>query len=275
MKLFLLLERETGRKLGAFDRQIPKIEVWMDLETENRIAAILMKEAAELRRQAAEEGALAYLRKPTVRTRPNSRFLTATVLGVQQSNKAVEMSEMWRVRQKERGLDNRLKRSVDENDGLGKHEDIGHPGDGGGGHDSNCDDAGHPNSSRGAAHKNHRGRDDPGGEGFGDEEMEEFLNSRIKRGRGTVGSRMDETGPYLPSSSLEDAENHSSCPEVRQRRVVYGPEKPPDKTRRGASSKHSQKDEKKDKTSLRRNYTSDGKFSSKKPKDKRGKRRKD
>lgn len=56
----------------------------MDLETENRIAAILMKEAAELRRQAEKEGVLSYLQKPNVRGRPNSRFLTATVLGVQQ-----------------------------------------------------------------------------------------------------------------------------------------------------------------------------------------------
>lgn len=56
----------------------------MDLETENRLAAILMKEAAELRRQSEREGVLAYLRKPDVRTRPNSRFLTATVRGVQQ-----------------------------------------------------------------------------------------------------------------------------------------------------------------------------------------------
>lgn len=56
----------------------------MDLETENRLAAILMREAAELRRQSAREGVLAYLRKPDVRTRPNSRFLTATVRGVQQ-----------------------------------------------------------------------------------------------------------------------------------------------------------------------------------------------
>lgn len=56
----------------------------MDLETENRIAAILLKEAAELRREAQKEGALAYLREPTVRSRPNSRFLTATVRGVQQ-----------------------------------------------------------------------------------------------------------------------------------------------------------------------------------------------
>lgn len=56
----------------------------MDLETENRIASILLKEAAELRRQAESEGALSYLHRPNVRGRPNSRFLTATVLGVQQ-----------------------------------------------------------------------------------------------------------------------------------------------------------------------------------------------
>ena len=56
----------------------------MDLEMENRIAAILMKEAAELRRQAEKEGVHVYLQKPNVRFRPNSRFLTATVLGVQQ-----------------------------------------------------------------------------------------------------------------------------------------------------------------------------------------------
>lgn len=56
----------------------------MDLETENKLAAILMREAAELRRQAEKEGTLAYLRQPNVRNRPNSRFLTATVRGVQQ-----------------------------------------------------------------------------------------------------------------------------------------------------------------------------------------------
>ncbi|MED6202349.1 hypothetical protein PIB30_104454, partial [Stylosanthes scabra] len=56
----------------------------MDLETENRLAAMLMREAAELQRQSEQEGVLAYLRKPNVRTRPNSRFLTATVRGVQQ-----------------------------------------------------------------------------------------------------------------------------------------------------------------------------------------------
>ena len=56
----------------------------MDLETENRMAAILMKEAAELRWQAEKEGVHVYLGKPQVRGQPNSRFLTATVLGVKQ-----------------------------------------------------------------------------------------------------------------------------------------------------------------------------------------------
>ncbi|KAL6561255.1 hypothetical protein OROMI_016856 [Orobanche minor] len=56
----------------------------MDLETENRIAALLRKEAVELRRQAQSEGSLAYLRQPIVTSRPNSRFLTAIVRGVQQ-----------------------------------------------------------------------------------------------------------------------------------------------------------------------------------------------
>ena len=58
----------------------------MDLETENRIASVLLREAAELRRRAERDGVRAYLEKPIVRHRPNSRFLTATVLGVQQCN---------------------------------------------------------------------------------------------------------------------------------------------------------------------------------------------
>ncbi|RZC16441.1 hypothetical protein D0Y65_009632, partial [Glycine soja] len=73
----------------------------MDLETENRLAAMLMREVAELRRQSEREGVLAYLRKPNIRTRPNSCFLIATVRGVQQANRVVEVNEMWRLRQKE------------------------------------------------------------------------------------------------------------------------------------------------------------------------------
>lgn len=62
----------------------PSLQGQMDLETENRIAAILLKEAAELRQKAEKEGVHVYLQQPKMRGRPNSRFLTATVLGVQQ-----------------------------------------------------------------------------------------------------------------------------------------------------------------------------------------------
>uniref|UniRef100_A0A7C9AUZ6 Uncharacterized protein n=1 Tax=Opuntia streptacantha TaxID=393608 RepID=A0A7C9AUZ6_OPUST len=185
----------------------------MDLETENRIAAILLKEAAELRRQAQQEGVLAYLQKPTVRGRPNSRFLTATVRGIQQANRAVEVNEMWRVRQKELELDDRLK---------GKSRDEGsHVKEGGDRETSRSiskrrDSDASCSSSRRSYEDHHSGDDD----GLKDEEIEKFLHSRAKRGRGSVGSKMDETGPYLPQSSGTQDDYETQC------RVVLGPEKP-------------------------------------------------
>lgn len=46
---------------------------------------------------------------------------------------------------------------------------------------------------------------------------------RTKRGRGAIGPRMDETGPYLPRHSGEEGPITSS--DVSNRRV-YGPERP-------------------------------------------------
>nr|XP_043618966.1 uncharacterized protein NKAPD1 isoform X2 [Erigeron canadensis]XP_043618967.1 uncharacterized protein NKAPD1 isoform X2 [Erigeron canadensis] len=188
----------------------------MDLETENRIAAILMKEAAELRRQAAKDGIDAYLRPPNVRGRPNSRFLTATVLGVQQSNRAVEVNEMWRARQKEKELDDLAKkderkrsRSYVSSDsqrsksiGIEDYERKRH---------SQC------SSSRSTASEDE----------LRDNEIEEFLHSRAKRGRGAVGSRMDETGPYLPDSKGDlVSPNDIGYRDGWDNRAILGPEKP-------------------------------------------------
>lgn len=55
----------------------------MDLNTENHLASLLLEEARRMRAEADKEGVHAYLRAPKTRARPNSRFLTATVLGVQ------------------------------------------------------------------------------------------------------------------------------------------------------------------------------------------------
>ncbi|XP_035540393.1 protein FAM133 isoform X2 [Juglans regia] len=190
----------------------------MDLETENRIAAMLMKEAADLRRQAEKEGVHAYLKQPNSRFRPNSRFLTATVLGVQQANRAVEVNEMWRARQKELELDDRCK---------GKFRNGSSDSS-----SSHIDNYGVNKSKRTLVNVNNTSascssseRVYESGSSREDEELEEFLHSRAKRGRGGVGPRMDETGPYLPPSS-DLIEDRSTNPDVWRRHVVYGPEKP-------------------------------------------------
>ncbi|KAK7412215.1 hypothetical protein VNO78_03665 [Psophocarpus tetragonolobus] len=238
----------------------------MDLETENRLAAILMREAAELQRQSQKEGVLAYLRKPNFRARPNSRFLTATVRGVQQANRAVEVNEMWRLRQKELELDKRAKeKSIDKSSKDRSHRDDNSSR--GTGRHAGIDNSTRTSSSwsnkrdneldkrvkdtskeKNSGDRSHRAKNSsrsPGRhdvvdksttsytscssreyehdlEGLKDEELEEFLHSRTKRGRGAVGPRMDETGPYLPHSDGEP----SSSLDVRERRVIYGPEKP-------------------------------------------------
>lgn len=193
----------------------------MDLETENRIAALLMKEAAELRRQAEKEGIHVYLRKPDVRGRPNSRFLTATVLGVQQANRAVEVNEMWKVRQKELELDERIqgrrdrritgsRESTDPTRSM-RHGKTSYDAS------SNCS-----SSKRGVeeCYSTDYG-------GFRDEEIEEFLHSRVKRGRGAVGSRMDETGPYPANShSASSGEVADRVWDEWENRVILGPDKP-------------------------------------------------
>ncbi|XP_028787153.1 AP-3 complex subunit delta-1-like [Neltuma alba] len=187
----------------------------MDLETENRLAALFMREAAELRQQAEKEGVLAYLRQPNKRHRPNSRFLTATVLGVQQANRAVDVNEMWRVRQKELELDKRHEgRSKDQNPGNRSHRDG-----------NSLRSAGRfaMDDNTASASCSSKGEPDHCPEGLRDEELEMFLNSRTKRGRGAIGPRMDETGPYLPRHFDEEEPITSS--DVSNRRV-YGPERP-------------------------------------------------
>ncbi|WOH14948.1 hypothetical protein DCAR_0934478 [Daucus carota subsp. sativus] len=228
----------------------------MDLQTENKIAAILMKEAAELRRQAEKDGVHAYLRQPNVRGRPNSRFLTATVLGVQQANRAVEVNEMWRIRQKEQELDSRLQRrqrdlrssdrsyrEQEMDDGL-KRKWSDQSSSGRSYRDIEVDDrqkrrrSDESSSGRSPKDKNHDGemsnrsnqRYSLSEEGLKDDEIENFLHSRVKRGRGAVGSRMDETGPYLPPCQDSTLEHFSFVDMVstkeRDRSAILGPEKP-------------------------------------------------
>ncbi|KAL1212166.1 hypothetical protein V5N11_028787 [Cardamine amara subsp. amara] len=219
----------------------------MDLETENRIASILLREAAELRRQAEKEGVRAYLEKPNVRHRPNSRFLTATLLGVQQSNKAVETNEMWRARKKEIGLeDERFKRKArEESSSSSKVKQNGSFSKMS--LDKRCSSGDEKKVTRASSSKRWYSEDD---EGLGDEELETFLQSRNKRGRGSIGPRMDETGPYLPSGK-----GPLQSSDTGERKRVLGPERPHslrqdldnEHGQRIKEKKHSKNDKKKEK----------------------------
>ncbi|KAK6119859.1 hypothetical protein DH2020_046406 [Rehmannia glutinosa] len=182
----------------------------MDLETENRIAAILMKEAAELRRQAQSEGALAYLCQPTVRSRPNSRFLTAT---------------MWRLREKQLELDNKLRGARNESRSERYYKDAceSHRS-----RSSSSNEVEISTSASPASKKRYiQDLDQMEDEGLRDDEVGEFLHSRTKRGRGAVGSRMDETGPYLPSCPDSKRNMSESTDEEKKKAsVLLGPKKP-------------------------------------------------
>ncbi|GKB34610.1 hypothetical protein Tco_0879552 [Tanacetum coccineum] len=136
------------------------------------------------------------------------------------ANRAVEVNEMWRARQKEKELDDRKRgrSNSDSQKNSNRYDDYERN------HSSRC------SSSKSASE-----------DGLRDNEIEEFLHSRAKRGRGAVGSRMDEPGPYLPDSK----EKHPVTPddlEYREswgNRVVLGPEKPRKHTSHSSSDEES------------------------------------
>eukprot|EP01018_Ginkgo_biloba_P034428 Gb_14419 [translate_table: standard] len=201
----------------------------MTPETEKQLATLLMEEATRLRRQADREGVHVYLDKPRVRGRPNSQFLTATVRGVQQANRMVEVNEMWRLREKELELEQRMRIHED------RYPSEQHRNNQSGNSRQNSVDR--SNSKHKSYAYSKEGRDlrspfnvsgnadspEMGDEGLRDEEIEDFLQSRAKRGRGAVGSRMDEPGPYLVPHECESSSQVP--PEVRvkedwERRVI-------------------------------------------------------
>ncbi|THU50142.1 hypothetical protein C4D60_Mb06t16970 [Musa balbisiana] len=200
----------------------------MDLETENRLAALLMEEARRLRLEAEKEGVHVYLHQPNVRGRPNSRFLTATVLGVQQANRTVEVTEMWRAREKELELEAKL----EDRSKKHRHKSRGEK------HRTNSPHMGSSSRKKEnmktaiSCSTSKQDLEDCCSyedDGLRDEDVEEFLHSRIKRGRGAVGSRMDEAGPYL-SQTCSDQDGHPPSHDVRVKEEwenrILGPEKP-------------------------------------------------
>ncbi|XP_061370094.1 uncharacterized protein LOC133312834 isoform X2 [Gastrolobium bilobum] len=242
------------------------------------------------------------------------------------ANRAVEVNEMWRVRQKELELDKRVKgTSIDKSSGDRSHSDgnssrsTGRQAviddntrtsascsskreyeldkrDKGTSKDKSSGDKSHRvgNSSRttgrhavvdkstsASASCSSKREYEHSPEGLKDDELEEFLHSRTKRGRGAVGPRMDETGPYLPPHPYGEP---STSYDVRERRVIYGPERPPSLNSYESYEEElhegSQKKNKKSYTSnsdkvhsKKHRYKEKSKHNKKKGKDKRSKHR--
>ncbi|XP_014751699.1 nucleolar protein 58 isoform X2 [Brachypodium distachyon] len=143
-------------------------------------------------------------------------LLLHPVMEAMQANRVVEVDEMWRAREKELELESKMKnRYKDHGDSRSKKH--------------RSDSRNQSSSSRiaedGIAYNSSYSDQD---DGLGDDEIEKFLHSRVKRGRGAVGSRMDEPGPYLKASSHSQDNEPGADTRLEEKweRRVQGPERP-------------------------------------------------
>uniref|UniRef100_J3MR21 Uncharacterized protein n=1 Tax=Oryza brachyantha TaxID=4533 RepID=J3MR21_ORYBR len=158
----------------------------MDLETENRLASLLLKEARKLQLEADRE-----------------------------ANRVVEINEMWRARDRELELESKTRRDNYRRDYRGDKR-----------RNDSRSQSSSPRVEQESTSYNSSYLDQEGT--LGDDEIEMFLHSRVKRGQGAIGSRMDETGPYLNASS--SSQDIGPCPNIRVEEKwelrVQGPERP-------------------------------------------------
>lgn len=186
----------------------------------------------------AGEGVTAYLSRPVQRERPNQRFLVNTLKSVQQANRRAEEEEMWaqRAAQREREAhehkETRGRQRVHnwERDGSQRRHSrsrgssrsraqrSSHNDDGSG---ATAAVAPVPAPGPAAAGVEEQGQLDEGG--LGDEAVAAMLAARRPRGRGALGSRMDEAGPYAQAPGGQELENEDV---VVIRRIPVGPSRP-------------------------------------------------
>jgi hypothetical protein len=86
----------------------------MDPQEEAKIAALLIAQAQQLQDKAGQVGVTAFCGRPTLRERPNERFLTNTLRNVSSANRRVEERSMWAAR--------RLQQQLDDKGGEGRRE---------------------------------------------------------------------------------------------------------------------------------------------------------
>ncbi|KAG1674710.1 hypothetical protein FOA52_013545 [Chlamydomonas sp. UWO 241] len=168
-------------------------------ELEATVASVLSRRAEALQQRAGAGGVLAYLGHPqglsaaagtsapassAPHARLNGRFLNTTLKGVISGNRRAQETDMWEVW-----------------DAKGEREGAGAGGAGGSGR-GGSDGAAVGTSARAAGSggggegSSGSGGEEGGGWVMTDEEMAAMLSRSRKRGRGGVGPRADDVGPF-------------------------------------------------------------------------------
>ncbi|CAL8469558.1 g9099 [Coccomyxa elongata] len=179
----------------AFERAMKKLES----PSETQLAELIMRDITQLSEDAKVRGVTAYLRKPVHRERPNERFLQGTLRSVAFANRKAEEDEMW-VHRKKR---------------LHGYAGVSRPSTG---TRSNQSEERSSESESDSAERSSEA--EPSG-AISDSQLADMLSRHRPRGRGAVGSRVDEPGPFLPESALEDV-----GPDDFSVRGPAGPERP-------------------------------------------------
>lgn len=184
---------------------------------ESVLAELIERDVQQLTERALDQGVTAYLQQPIHRVKPNERFLQTTIRNVAGSNRREQEARMWEAHRSHRRLTspqlNRhqlhgqlLPEQPDHMLRLSPSEDRLRS--------SECERFGaaeSPEGSSGRSSHSCRGAcERPSSRehvreevtGMGEHEVAAMLGSRRVKGRGAVGSRSDEPGPYLPRSQV-------------------------------------------------------------------------
>eukprot|EP00884_Botryococcus_braunii_P004634 jgi/Botrbrau1/14171/Bobra.182_3s0109.1 len=181
----------------------------MDAQTEAELAALIMKDVSQLTDMAQDRGVTAYRLRPVQRERPNERFLQGTLRSVHFANRRAEEEEMWQKRQlqlqrlgkesRAQKLDFRSNDYQERESKRRRRSSTESKGDSSG----VSGDQSTSKSSTSCSMDSEQGKIVQGDEGeslqgLQDEELQAMLTKRQVRGRGSVGPRCDEPGPFLP-----------------------------------------------------------------------------
>ena len=206
--------RATPRRLNQHLRSMSDGFAAAQARKEAYLASLILQDVERRGEAVKERGVSAWAHRPKNREQVNERFLRNTLRGVSSNNRRAERSAAG-PRTGSPVRSQGAKRGRDTHDGVA---DRGR-GDRSGAHGKGSleveegTSAGSSSSDASSSSERDTRPDDTGkGRGMKDDELAAFLSRpRVKRGRGAVGSRADEPGPFLPrSSSAHSGRHHAS-----------------------------------------------------------------